>query len=221
MENKILIFAAVLAALFGVGAMPAKAQVSRLYFAGYLGLNTFSDSSFTESGTSTSGDLELDNATSFAGALGLRLDRSTRLEVELSRRKSDISSADFSGNGSFDMGGDITSTFAFLSLYHDFDMPRWKTKPYLGAGLGFAFHEGTIVDGSGLAVDATGDDTGFAYHIGGGLKHRLAPDLALTGGYRYVGTADVDIGGYQIDYSGHEFRVGLEWDFSYKRPYGR
>ena len=57
----------------------ASAQTSRLYLAGYLGLSTFNDLGFSDRGTNNSGDMELDNGTSFAGAIGLRLSRNTRL----------------------------------------------------------------------------------------------------------------------------------------------
>ncbi len=203
-------------ALCAAFALPAYAQVSRIYFAGYLGLNTFNEMSFSESTSGASGDFKVDNATSFAGALGLRLNRNTRLEAELSYRTGDISSADFSTGGTYETSGDISSKFLFLSLYHDFNMPRWKLQPYVGAGLGVGFHEANIVDTSGIAVTTSSDNTTFAYHIGAGVKYRMSPNLALTGGYRYIGSDDLEINGYQIDYSAQEFRFGLEYDLPFR-----
>ncbi len=202
---------------------PASAQVSRLYFAGYLGLSTFNDQAFSETSTNTSGDIELDNAGSFAGALGLRLSRDTRMEAEFSYRKADISGADVGGTGNIDMGGKISSKFGFISLYHDFNYPRWKMQPFIGGGLGLVFHDASIVDPSGTTLTTSDSSTGFAYHLGGGLKYRMSPELAVTGGYRYIGTGDMDIASYQIDYSSHEFRLGMEWDLPYgkSKPYRR
>ena len=197
-------------------SVAANAQVSRLYFAGYLGLSTFNDQPFSETTTNTSGDIKLDNATSFAGALGLRLSRDTRLEAEISYRKADISGADVGGSGTLDMGGNISSKFGFISLYQDFNNPRWKVKPYIGGGLGLVFHDASIVDPSGVALTTSDSSTGFAYHLGAGVKYRMSPDLAVTTGYRYIGTGDMDIASYQIDYSSHEFRMGLEWDLPYR-----
>ena len=93
----------------------AHAQTSRIYLAGYLGLNTFNDQEFTESSTASSGEMELDNSTSFAGAIGLRLSRNMRLEGELSYRNAEFKTIDLAGTGTFNNGGELKSTFAFLN----------------------------------------------------------------------------------------------------------
>lgn len=190
---------------------PAQAQTSRLYFAGYMGLNTFSEQGFNERSTPGSGNMEFDNATSFAGALGLRLNNKLRVEAELSYRNAGVSSANISGTGISAMDGELKSKMIFANVYYDFDTP-WVFQPYIGAGLGYGWHDGTIIDGSGALTDSRGDDTSILWNLGGGIKYRPNPDLAFTGGYRYIDSTQLSLGTYDMDYSSHEFRVGVEWD---------
>lgn len=199
--------------VLAISANVAQAQSSRLYFAGYLGLNTHTDGDFSEKTTNSAGEIKLKNAFSLAGALGLRLTPQWRLEAEISRRSADMDRIDFAGGaGSFKLGGDLETWLYMLNFYYDVDW-SWKNfQPFLTAGLGFASHEASIEDISGLAVNATDDSLGFAWQLGGGLKYRLNPDTAITSNYRYVGTTDLEVDSYDVDYSTHEFRIGLEYD---------
>jgi OOP family OmpA-OmpF porin len=210
MIKKTYLLAGIIAATL-CSASVAHAQTSRLYFAGYLGLSTFSDMEFSESSTSSNGDLQADNATSFAGALGIRLNRNIRLEGELSYRNSDFSTINIDGSGSFTAGGELKSSLAFLNVYYDFDVP-WKVQPFIGAGLGYGWHSGEIVDSSGTSANTSADASGLAWNVGGGLRYRTQDNFAFTGSYRFVDSLDLDLGGYDIDYGAHEFRVGMEWD---------
>jgi opacity protein-like surface antigen len=193
-------------------ALPAQAQSSRLYFAGYLGLNTYNDVKFTESATPGSGQLDPDNGLSYAGALGIRLSRAFRFEGEYSYTKSDFSSMELAGGGIFNAGGETTSKILFANLYYDLDIP-WAVQPYIGAGLGYGWHSGEINGGPGGLSNASGDDAGFMYNVGAGLKYRTSDDLAFTAGYRYVDSfSEREFGNYKLDPSSHEFRLGMEWD---------
>ena len=199
------------ASLFAISA-PANAQTSRIYFAGYLGLNTYNDLSFSESTIGSSGDFELDSTQSFAGALGIRLSPQLRLEGELSYRNAEFNNVDVLGLGSFNQGGEIDSTIAMASLYYDFDVP-WKVQPYVGAGIGYGWHDGDIIDGSGALPSANIDDAGFVWNGALGFKYRPRSDFAFNLGYRYLGSEDLSVGSYETDYNSHEFRLGVEWDF--------
>ena len=189
----------------------AHAQTSRLYLASYMGLNTYGDQDFTDSASSTSGDLKFKNAWSFAGALGLRLSQNTRMEAEINYANTDFDRVNFTGVGSFEMGGDITSWIGMMNVYYDVPVD-WVLQPYIGGGLGFGFFDAQIDDISGFATDTSDDAVGLAWQVGGGFKYRMSPEMALTTGYRYLGTSNLEFGGYDIDYGAHEFRVGLEWD---------
>jgi len=193
-------------------ALPVQAQTSRLYFAGYMGLNTYGDNSLTESGSGIAGDIEFDNTLSFAGALGLRITKQIRAEAEISHRKADLNTFDIQGGASVRNGGDVTSLIYMLNLMYDFDLDWRNFQPFVSAGFGFASHEAHIIDASGFAPDATDDSMSLAWSLGGGLKYRISDNTAFTGNYRYLGTQDIQIDTYDMEYSSHEFRVGLEYD---------
>lgn len=197
-----------------IGASDLYAQTSRIYFAGYMGLNTTNDNKFSESSQPVQGDFEYDNAPTFAGALGFRFSRKFRAEAELSYRKKDLNNVDFAAGNRAKIGGEMKSWMLLLNGYYDFD-EIWSTQPYVTLGLGVAHHDGEI-DGNGSGLTSTADtSTGLGWQIGGGMKYRVNPDLALTGGYRYIGSSDIKFDTYEIEYSAHEFRVGLEYDFSF------
>lgn len=201
---------AVIMAIAGMSA--ANAQSSRVYFASYLGLNTSTDHEFSESSTPANGDFEYSNTTSFAGALGLRVSPAVRVEGEVSYRNADLSSMTLNNGNVFDAGGNLRTYLFMLNGYYDIDLEWEKITPFVTAGLGLAYHDGEIDDSSGFATDATGSDYGFAYQVGGGLKYRMDENLAFTGGYRYIGSSDIDLDTYSFDYSSHEIRLGLEYD---------
>ncbi len=211
MFKKLLLTSAIIIAASAC-VTAAKAQSSRMYFAGYMGLMTSNDREFSDSRSGTSGDFEYNNTPSFAGALGLRINPSFRLEGEVSYSNADLTQTDFSTGGSFTTGGNLRTYLFMLNAYYDFDLEWDKISPFVTAGIGIAHHDAEIDDVSGFATDATGTDFGLAYQVGGGLKYRWSDDLAFSGGYRYLGGSDISIDSYDINYSGHEIRFGLEYD---------
>jgi len=216
-KNKRLLTGFTAFALFAFTAAGAMAQSSRLYLAGYMGLNITSESQFIESSTPARGAIEFENGASFAGALGLRLSKNLRVEGEVSYRKADISNVDFSNAGSFNMNGDIATWLWMANVYYDFDV-SWKNfEPFVGAGLGLAHHTGTIHDSSGLARDASDSSYGLAWQLGGGAKYRVSPDMAFVGGYRWLGSTDAQFDSYEMEYGGHEIRFGIEYDIPVSR----
>jgi OmpA-OmpF porin, OOP family len=193
-------------------AVPALAQTSRLYFAGALGLNILHDRNFSESTSGQSGGIGFNNGPSFSGALGLRVTENIRIEGELSYRNAGIAHVNFANGNSVRSGSDIKTWLLMLNAYYDFSFNWHNISPYLTAGIGVARHNVAIDPVTGLTPGASGSDTAFAYQAGTGLKYRVNPDMALTGGYRYLGTSDINAGSYKIDYHAHEFRMGLEYD---------
>lgn len=199
-----------------VFADQAKAQTSRIYLAGYMGLNTMPDSDITETTSNISGTYKTNNAMSFSGAIGLRLNRQIRFEGEMSYRKNDFSEI-VASTGLYPTGGEISNMSWFLNGFYDFDQFKWKAKPYLSAGLGLMRFNGSVEPAGGALQSS--DDTAYAlgWQLGGGLKYRLNPGLALTGGYRYLSASDFGIGVYNADYNAHEFNVGIEYDLHWKK----
>jgi opacity protein-like surface antigen len=193
-------------------AIPVKAQTSRLYFAGYMGLTSPNQSDFTDSATPASGDVELDNTLNFAGALGLRINHNIRVEAEIAYQKANMDRMDISNTGSFKLGGDLEGWTYLLNGYYDFDLGYKNLIPFITAGVGIAVHDVEIDDISGFAADALDSDWGFAWQAGSGLKYRIKDNLAFTGSYRYLGSTEMGFDSYDIDFSSHEIRLGLEYD---------
>lgn len=205
-------FGTIFAAALAGAACAAQAETSRLYMAGYLGLTTLSNEAFSETTVPARGDIKFDNAGTFAGALGLRLNNKWRIEAEASYHKNDMSDIDIRGAGTFPIDGSVKTWLWMLNAYYDFDLEWDYIRPFVTAGIGLAYHDGQINDSSGFATDASDDSLGMAWQVGGGLKYKISDSLSLTGGYRWLGGSDAEIDGYEIDISGHEFRMGLEYD---------
>lgn len=206
-----ILFAFILVLCLGAFSKNASAQDGEVYFAGYVGLNIHDGMEFSESITGTSGNFDYDSATSFAGALGIRYESNLRLEAEISYRSAEGETITFDNNlGVATLGGEMQTFLGMLNAYYDFDLDLGIT-PFISGGIGFAWTDVNIDDTSGLAIDTANDDLGFAWQLGTGLRYQVSPDLSMSGGYRYLDTVDLEIGSYEIDYSSHEFRVGLEY----------
>ena len=214
--TKTVIFTAAILAIVASSSMPAFAQSSRLYFAGYLGLASLPDQPYKEDITPASGDLTFDNSLSFAAALGVRVNKNLRLEAELSHHKSNLDNIELSG-GTFDMSGELQTYTLLVSGIYDWDLDwKWPVQPYVSAGLGFAKFDGDFEDTAGVTISESGDEYGFVWQVGSGLKYRVNPDLAVTGGYRYLSSSEIELDSARIDYSNHEFRMGIEYDIPVK-----
>lgn len=195
------------------------------YVSGAAGWSIVPDSDFTDSsladiGSPTSGKFELDNAVNFAAAVGAKVNRNLRAEVEVSYRKSGIDTVSLDGVGDletlaaglgvpFNIGGSVKTWTLMLNGYYDF-MPESRFHPYLSAGLGAAHHKGTLTV---LGESTSETDITFAYQAGAGVSYDLTPQTALFGGYRYLGSSDPDFDTTKAEYAAHEIRAGLRFTF--------
>lgn len=81
---------------------------------------------------------------------------------------------------------------------------------------GLSYFEGDLrASSTGQSFDDSG--YGLTYQAGAGLKYRPRDNLAYTFGYRYLDTLELDMGDMDIDYSSHEFRIGLEYNLDWGR----
>lgn len=207
---KIAICLGAIATCFATGA--SYAQSSRIYIAGYLGLNMHSESPFSETTSGLSGDYELDNTQTFAGALGLRIDKNWRVEGEVSYRKADFNRVDFSSGGTSSAGGDIGTWLYMANVYYDFDYKWRNMQPFVSAGIGLASHSFNYEDTSSLLPSRGADTFDLAWQVGAGMKYRFNDSVALTSNYRYLATSELNVSSFNADYNSHEFRVGVEYD---------
>lgn len=200
----------VIAVFFATSAR-VMAQEDTLYLSAYLGLNTLQDQDYTNRAAPVSGDLELDDAPSFGGALGFRLHRSFRVEAEVNYSSNDLDSLNGS-TGSGPVSGDLEAMTFMLNGYYDFDLD-WPVVPYIGAGAGFGLFDASVRDGgTNITQNSSGDDWSFVYQVGGGLRYNMSDHVSLSGGYRYIGSSDIEFDRTEVDYSAHEIRFGLHYD---------
>jgi opacity protein-like surface antigen len=199
-----------------MGMLPYGAQAAnRLYLAGYMGLNVFPDESFKDNNTGISGEVGVDTGKNFAGAIGFKLTPQLRIEGEFNYLKADLNGANFSGLGSYPLTGSIESKIAMLNLYYDFDFMFKKLRPFVGAGIGYGWHDGGVDSISILPADVSEQSGGLVWQVGGGMRYPLSEHLNLIGAYRYLDGQDLEFGGYDIDYGSHEIRLGISWDLPF------
>ncbi len=148
---------------------------------------------------SNGGKVEFDAGWGLGGAFGY--DYGTyRAEIEVSFRENDIDA--FRGLGT---SGDVSSSSFLVNGYFDFENSTDIT-PYVGGGLGLAnvdFDDSIIND----------DDTVFAYHLGAGAGLAISETVMIDLAYRYLVTANPDIGNGEAEYETHNLLVGIRYYF--------
>jgi len=134
--------------------------------------------------------LETDTGFIVGGAVGLEFMPGWRGEIEVSYWKVDPSSwtnAGFVGAG---LSGHVSSVNILANVWYDIEL-NTIVEPYLGGGIGIGFVDGNLTTTNGVGLQFNGNDTGFAYQVGAGLKFALSPMMDLDIGYRYRGVTDV------------------------------
>ena len=199
------------------GAAPASAQGNTgFYVEGNLGY-AFPDTIDASAG-GIDGEVELDDAFVFGGALGYRWPW-VRLELNGSYRKFDTDEVEAQGL-SVSGNGDATAVVGLFNVYLDPDLGV-PVRPYLGGGVGGAYVELDTGDDAPLSVD---DEAGaVAWNLAAGLSYDVMEHVTLSAGYRYLrleGTdfsasiAGVDTGDVDVDdVTSHEILIGLRYTF--------
>lgn len=121
----------------------------------------------------------------------------------------------------------ITSYTAMLNVYKD--LGRWGNfVPYLGAGLGIAYHkvDDVYFTGNRFLVNRIegNNDVSFAWALMAGFGYQISDRAILDVGYRYINMGKVESGRVDSanfanpavkieDIAAHEFKVGLRYHF--------
>ncbi len=136
----------------------------------------------------------------FASALGLRLGKTTGLKANLTSGNT--------GRPGLQTSGSKLVLTGFQNSNKD-----WKLQPFVTAGVGIGYFDGKTIDASAQAFQNTDfEQTGLIYQVGGGLQYKLDRDLALSGGYRFIGSEDIEFDNTETSYENHEFRLGIDYD---------
>ncbi len=174
-------------------ATSAQAAKGKLYFAGNVGFGFATD---LEEGNV---EVSFDPGWNILGALGYDMGQ-FRVEGEIGYHEVGIDEVTV-GGVPFPVDGDASALTFMANGYYDHEMGNSPLMPYVGLGLGLA---DTDVEITGVSV---GGDVEFAYQFMVGAGYDIAPNVVLTGGYRFLGIADS--GAPDI----HEFNFGARFMF--------
>ena len=172
------------------------------YFTFTGSMDMFEDMALVNKDTSavpSAGDsLETETGLGFNHSIGYQFRNSFSTELEFSYRGGDF------GPG---VHGDITSKSFLVNGIYSFNIREFYT-PYIGYGMGIAFHEASINHWGDRA------DTTLAYQLKMGVDMELSRKLSLLLGYRYFTTNDPSFDGYFIgESSSHGIEAGIKFHF--------
>lgn len=168
---------------------------------------------FDDDAAGTDYEFDLDTNTAFSVAVGLD-GKLFRQELELTFRdtegvllETDPPSAD-AGSGDFDNISLMANLYLDVPIGFKFDL-------FAGGGIGVVMFDGQA-QGSGSLGSADFDDAGygFAYQFKAGVAYNLTNNLALTAGYRYWRSNEIDFGDFELeDVEVHSIDFGLRITF--------
>ena len=172
------------------------------YFTFTGSMDMFEDMTLVNKDSSTvpsAGDsLETETELGFTHSIGYQFGNSFSTELEFSYRGGDF------GPG---VHGDITSKSFLVNGIYSFNIREFYT-PYIGYGMGIAFHEASI-NHSGDRADTT-----LAYQLKMGVDMELSRKLSLLLGYRYFTTNDPSFDGYFTgETTSHGIEAGVKFYF--------
>lgn len=199
------------------------------------GYVTFADPALTESRRFDFHNTGIDSTWSLGAGVGYYFSRVVRGDITWDHRfEADVegtagSAAGIVPNGTRSFG--ITSDIILANVYYDFARGG-RINPYIGAGLGVAYHKttsGTINDpcGGGCSgIVASGTEWSVAGALMTGVTFNIRDRMHLDAGYRYLYMGDAKTGLVtgtcpgactpgeidMKDLSSHEFRLGLRYD---------
>lgn len=169
----------VLAVVFMAGS--AQAAERKLYFAASASINKFLE--IDDSGVIAN----FDPGYGFLFAFGVDNGR-FRVEGEIGYRSADVDEL-----GAFGLLGPGNGDMSVLSFmgngYYDFESPNSNWTPYVGAGVGIIDSD---LEGTGPFFRVTGGNTNLAYQVMLGIAYEVSSSVALTAGYRFLGTFAFD-----------------------------
>lgn len=141
--------------------------------------------------------------------VGRDLGHGLRVELEASRRRSDVQSIQGTEVPNASDGSQVTDALMINGLYA-LHRTKWPAHPYLGVGVGYAWarlsnYSLGAQDARAFGMRASGTHGGLAYQAMLGLSFpiRRVPRLSLNAEIRFFGTASsADFPGYKINPKG-------------------
>lgn len=192
---------------------PAAAQAAP-YVAGSVGY-TFPETI----GSSIGLEASTEGGYSLVGAAGYAF-RNFRVELEGSYRESGVDEA--SGFGfSVQGAGDVSALSGMANVYFDPAFRVGPLQPYIGGGVGISRFKAEEVEAVGIPgfEPVSASETGLAYQFMAGAGWQISEQAALTAGYRYFATPEIEttvdpFGPVEIDGLGlHAVEMGIRLRF--------
>lgn len=208
----------------------ADSAIQGPYMSGFIGVNGSEDQDVSSTDYITNGTysdrIEFDPGSNI-GLTGGYDFGVVRLEGELSYKNAEIKSitnqipSERFHNASGDIGVTATMFNAFMNIYNSSPVT-----PYFGGGIGLATiilsdTRGTrIVNGTSNRelIYGSGNDTVFAYQVGGGVDIALNRHFSLDVGYRYFITNRANIDSDQeistnLEFATHTASIGFRYKY--------
>ncbi len=131
-------------------------------------------------------DLSIDFNQGWAigGAIGRRVGRNLRSEIEYVFRNQTPEVIGFNGNAVGNIRGFQNSHAAMLNFAYDLVFGNGRIVPYVGGGVGVASIDSRVQYGPGVAA-LDGDDASVAYQWMAGISFRARPNMEMFVEYRF------------------------------------
>ena len=176
------------------------------YFTLTGSIDTFEDMTLTSvdsSLASVTTDMGRETGLGFNHSIGYQFRNSFSAELEFSYKGGDFKPGKESSVG---LDGDMTTKSFLINGMYSFNIRKFYT-PYVGYGVGFAFHEAMI----GGRDDG---NTTLAYQLKVGVDMEFSRKLSLLLGYRYFTTNNPDFHGFfTAESSSHGIEAGVKFHF--------
>ena len=225
-------------AALSLAALPSMAEAAGLYIEGFAGLTLLDDYELDDpTGTIIGAEVKNKVGGNIGAALGVAIPLGgidVRLEGEVAYRANEPDEINTNFLG-IDVDGDPDgeSKTTALSGMANGHIDLWVL-PQLalsaGAGIGYARVETVVTSDFGGVlglgnirfVDEDDEtDTALAYQLMAGVRYNIGAHAAISAGYRYFATDDLeyDINGqdgaltYDSEYKTHNFNIGLAYRF--------
>lgn len=162
--------------------------------------------------------LDLDTGFVIGGAVGRRINDVFRVEGELSYARYKANSYTYSGDGPYDVTGNLSATYLLANVWADV-AHIGGAKLYVGGGIGAAY----VTADTNFFLPEFGyghGGWGFAGQLGAGVTYAVTQNVDLDFGYRFKAVSEVDFddkwaGGTDANgklYS-HNVQLGVSYKF--------
>ncbi len=157
------------------------------YFTMFVGSSEMDDQ--TSTGYQRDLNIDFNQGYAIGGAIGRRVCRNVRMELEYAFRSQTPDTVVFNGNPQNNVRGLQNSHAGMLNVAYDMLLGAGKFVPYIGGGIGVASVDSRVRYGNGVAT-LDGDDSGVAYQWMAGLSYRARPNMEMFVEYRFFEVDD-------------------------------